>query len=68
MKPDLHSMTTQELKKYLLEHRSDTEAFHILMDKIKAEPNPIWYKPEDTDRFSEIYEAHQASRQQQDSA
>jgi hypothetical protein len=58
MKLDFQAMTTKELKAYLLEHRSDTEAFHTLMDKIKAEPNPVWYKPEDTDRFSEIYEAH----------
>jgi hypothetical protein len=65
MKPDFQAMTTKELKAYLLDHRDDTEAFHALMDKIRAEPNPIWYKPEDTDRFSEIYEAYQANRREQ---
>jgi hypothetical protein len=65
MKPDFQAMSVKQLKAYLLEHRTDTEAFHTLMDKIMAEPNAKWYSPEDADRFPEIYAEHQKRRQEE---
>jgi len=37
-KPDFAKMTKAELRAYVLEHRDDAEAFHVLMDKLSAEP------------------------------
>jgi hypothetical protein len=54
MKPNFQTMTKSELKQYLLQHRNDDEAFHALMDKVNAEPNPVWYSIEDIDRLGEI--------------
>jgi hypothetical protein len=54
MKPDFQAMTKSELKKYLLQHRHDDEAFWALMDKAHADPEPVWYSIEDADRLAEI--------------
>lgn len=56
MKPKFEAMTIQELKVYLLEHRSDTEAFYALMDKIKAGSNLNFYSVTDVSRFPELLE------------
>jgi hypothetical protein len=58
MKPNFQSMSMKELKAYLLEHRTDTDAFHAIMDKAHEDPHPVWYKDEDMNRFAEIYEEH----------
>jgi hypothetical protein len=65
MKPNFQAMSVKQLQAYLLEHRTDTEAFHTLMDKVMAEPNAKWYSPEDADRFPEIYAEHQKRRQEE---
>jgi hypothetical protein len=54
MKPDFQAMTKSELKKYVIQHRTDDDAFHALMDKVNAEPNPVWYTIDDLDRLAEI--------------
>ena len=56
-KPDFLTMTKSELKRYLLEHRNDREAFHVLMDKINAEPNQKFYTVDEVDVLQELIEA-----------
>lgn len=54
MKPNFQAMSKSELKQYVRQHRNDDEAFYTLMDKVKAEPNPVWYSVDDLDRLDEI--------------
>jgi hypothetical protein len=54
MKPDFNAMTKAELRAYVLAHRQDQEAFQALADRIYANPNPQWYKPEDIEKFADI--------------
>jgi hypothetical protein len=37
-KPNFATMSTAELRAYVLEHREDEEAFHLLMDQVSALP------------------------------
>ncbi|BAY79910.1 hypothetical protein NIES25_63980 (plasmid) [Nostoc linckia NIES-25] len=37
VKPDFATMTTSELRAYVLEHRDDEEALHAYLDKLHAE-------------------------------
>lgn len=37
-KPNFEKMTKAELRAYVLEHRNDIEAFHVLMSKLTIEP------------------------------
>ncbi len=64
MKPNFNAMTRKELRAYVLEHRDDAEAISVVVEKIKADPNTHWHKPEDTDRFPEIYAEHQKRREE----
>jgi hypothetical protein len=65
MNPDFESMSIRQLQAHLLEHRTDTKAFYLLMDKIRAQPNPVWYKDEDMNRFPEIYAEYLKRRSEQ---
>ena len=48
VKPDFATMTTVELRTYVLEHRDDEVALHAYLDKLHAEnPNSRIYTPED---------------------
>jgi hypothetical protein len=57
------TMSKTELKRYLLEHRNDTEAFHALMDKINAEPNQKFYTIDEVDVLQELIEAKRHSKE-----
>lgn len=57
MKPNFLAMSKSELKRYLLEHRNDNEAFEALMDKINAEPNPKLYTIDEVDVLEDLVEA-----------
>lgn len=47
-KPDFATMTTIELRAYVLEHRDDEEALHAYLDKLHAQkPHSRVYKPEE---------------------
>jgi hypothetical protein len=61
MKTDFKTMTIKQLRKYILEHREDQEAFKIFMDRIDSKPSDQIYDATDTDmeRFSEILKEHQ---------
>ncbi|MEH2088541.1 DUF6887 family protein [Nostoc sp.] len=56
-KPKFAAMSKIELKRYLLENRNDTEAFHALMDKINAEPNPKFYTIDEIGELGKLIEA-----------
>lgn len=48
LKPDFATMTTIELRTYVLKHRSDEEALHAYLDKLHAENRSSQvYRPED---------------------
>ncbi len=40
-KPDFQSMSIEELRKYVLEHREDDAAFYELSDRIKQHGKPL---------------------------
>lgn len=63
MKPDFYAMSIKELKAYLFVNRNDTEAISVIVEKIKSDPNTKHYKPEDADRFPEIYAEHHKRRE-----
>lgn len=44
MKPNFDAMSKEELKAYVLTHKSDTEAFYKLADRLKADnQDSPWY-------------------------
>lgn len=48
LKPDFTTMTTTELRAYLLAHRNEEAALHAYLDRLHAEnPNPQTYDPEE---------------------
>lgn len=48
LKPDFTTMTTQELRAYVLEHRDDEEALQAYLDKLHSEnPSSRLYTSED---------------------
>jgi hypothetical protein len=48
LKPDFATMTTLELRAYVLEHRDDEEALQAYLDKLHSEnPSSRVYKFED---------------------
>jgi hypothetical protein len=56
------AMSKTELKRYLVEHRNDIEAFHTLMDKINAEPNQKFYSIDDVEVLENLIEAKRHSK------
>ena len=54
---DFKSMSIQELKAYLKTNQGDTEAFHVLMDKLNAKPNQQTYSPDEIDKLGELIES-----------
>lgn len=44
----------KELKEYLKHHQGDTEAFHVLMDKLNARPNQQIYSANEVDKLEEL--------------
>jgi hypothetical protein len=63
-KPDFATMTTIDLRAYLLQHRDDEEALHVLIDKLKANSSSTRvYSPEDNiaDALTEHMQSVQTS-------
>jgi ABC-type sugar transport system substrate-binding protein len=56
---DYASMTLDEAKRYFLEHRDDTEAFHAYMDKLHASGRAIVIDPTDPDSEAKAQAAMQ---------
>ena len=58
MKSDFQTMTTGELKKYVLENRNDQVAFQALMDCVDAQPQEQVYGEVNSEQFSTLVEQH----------
>lgn len=43
------NMSDQELKRYMLEHRTDLSAFHAYMDRVYARPHQTVIEPDAPD-------------------
>ncbi len=62
LKPDFTTMTTTELRAYLLAHRDEEAVLHSYLDRLRVEnPNPQTYSPEEN-----VSEAISAYLKQQD--
>ena len=59
IKPDFKTISTQELRAYVLEHREDNEAFYALSDRIKEHGKPL--------KIEELPQILQSQRQQRQS-
>ena len=49
MKPNFAEMPHKDLLNYILKHREDQEAFHIYLDRAKANPARIHPAPQSID-------------------
>ena len=47
-------MSVEQLKAYLKENQGDTEAFHVLMDKLNAKPNQQIYGANEIEKLGEL--------------
>ncbi|WP_420372296.1 DUF6887 family protein [Microcystis aeruginosa] len=59
-KPNFKTMTSQELKSYVLSHREDDEAFYAYVDKVNERKDRVVYPPlnslEDLEKYPEVIE------------
>lgn len=54
MKPDFATMTTSDLRTYVLKHRDDLSAFYILMDRLNTNPSSVSYPCPNTPENLEV--------------
>lgn len=59
-KPNFSAMSTSELRAYVLEHRSDDEAFYALSDRIHTEGVLV----ESDDHFRQLIQAKIKAREE----
>jgi hypothetical protein len=59
-KPDFQSMTTAELRTYVLQYREDQEAFYALSDRISNGAKPL-----SLDELPSIIQNRQQNQEQQ---
>ncbi|MBW4597599.1 MAG: hypothetical protein KME46_33045 [Brasilonema angustatum HA4187-MV1] len=62
-RPNFSAMSKSELKRYLLDNRNDTEAFHALMDKINSEPDQRFYTVDEANLLQDLIEAKRHSKE-----
>ena len=62
MKPNFQVITIKELKKYVLEHRDDQEAFHTLIDRIEQQSTNQLHGEVNLEQFSQLLKEHQQSQ------
>ncbi|MBD2682721.1 MULTISPECIES: DUF6887 family protein [Nostoc] len=61
-KPDFLSMSRTQLRKYILEHSEDEQAFQIYLDRFQSDSNEIFPAPQTIDdlkNFPELQRQHQ---------
>ena len=66
MELEFETMTRQELRAYILEHREDEEAFQIYLDRVMAQPGEIYPAPqtiEDLKDFPQRLEKQRRERE-----
>ena len=51
---DFQSMNVKQLKAYLKKNQGDTEAFHVLMDKLNTKPNQQIYGANEIEKLGEL--------------
>ncbi len=51
---DFQQMSIEQLKAYLKQNQGDTEAFHVLMDKLNARPNQKIYSAYEINKLGEM--------------
>jgi hypothetical protein len=63
-KPNFTTMTSDELRAYVLTHRQDQQALQLYIDKCQAEnPDAPWHTPEDDSAEAiAIYLEHRQSK------
>jgi len=64
-KLDFMSMTRGELRKYVLEHREEEEAFQIYLDRFTSDSGEIFPAPEtieDLANFPQLHQQHLEGR------
>ncbi|BAZ17621.1 hypothetical protein NIES4071_95010 [Calothrix sp. NIES-4071] len=54
---DFQNMSIDQLKAYLRHNQGDTEAFHVLMDKLNAQPNQKIYSASEINKLGEIIDS-----------
>jgi hypothetical protein len=62
MKSNFQTMTIRELKKYVLEHRNDKNAFQSLIDRVDSQAQDQVYDEVDVQQFSILIDQHISSR------
>ncbi len=71
-KPNFQAMEQKELKRYVLEHRDDQEAFHAYVDRLHAEGNWIDMPPiqseQDLDNYPEFIDRIRRGSRPEDNA
>lgn len=50
--PDYNSMSKEELKKYMLEHRDDKLAFEIYLERFTNPDSPVYPAPQSLEDMS----------------
>jgi hypothetical protein len=66
IKREFESMSREELRSYILEHREDESAFQIYLDRVTAEPGEIYPAPhsiEDLSHFPELVAKNRRDQQ-----
>lgn len=66
MQSSFETMTRQQLRAYILEHREDQEALHIYLDRVMAEPGEIYPAPQTIDDLKDFPQLLEKHRQQQE--
>jgi hypothetical protein len=68
-KPDFKTMSRKELLAYILEYRTDDDAFYELMDRAEADPNPQYFPApksmDDLNHFPQLLEEHRRKMREQ---
>lgn len=64
-KPDFQNMSVDELRAYMLTHREDEAAFHILMDRLATQTPLAVLEPEDNSDFQEVIRQVKQLKQRQ---
>ena len=55
---NFETMTLQELKQHVLEHRDDRAAFQALMDRVDAQPQSQLYGEVGVEQFAALLKQH----------
>ena len=56
-------MSVEQLKAYLKENQGDTEAFHVLMDKLNAKPDQQIYGANEIEKLGELISSNDSKQQ-----